>query len=80
LKRIVTVLTATALMVVLMAATAAPAFAVGYAIGQCDERERDCDRVWAGTRDKNQDNQVQQEWKIWGWGSNNENFKHPTVY
>ena len=80
MKRLFKVLAATALIVVLMAATAAPAFAVGYATGKCDENKRNDCRIWAGTGDKNTDNKPQQEWAIWGWGSNNENFKHPTVY
>ena len=80
MKRLIKVLAATALIVVLMAATAAPAFAVGYATGKCDENKKNDCRVWTGTRDKNPDNQVDQERAIWGWGSNNDNFKHPTVY
>ena len=74
MKRIVTVLTATALMVVLMAATAAPAFADrGYHQGTC---ERHCEIYSAG---KSND-QVEKENKLWGWGSNQPQFPYETEY
>ena len=88
MKRIVKVLAATALMVVLMAATAAPSFAsFGYAFGQCDEtakgQQKECKEAYTGTDDPNADQGPQQEDEIWGWGPNkdqNPNFKHDTVY
>jgi hypothetical protein len=90
LKRIVTVLTATALMVVLMAATAAPAFADGYAFGQCDGnaptgQQKECKEAYTGTDDPNADAGPQQKDELWGWGPPNkilkqDKFKHDTVY
>ena len=73
MKHIVTVLTATALMVALMAATAAPAFAVGYHHGTC---EKHCEVYAAGKSNP----KVEKENELWGWGSNNEQFPHETKY